>query len=488
MIRKLLSHEWKALRRSSFWTQSVVQAVFLGLFALYFILMALGLGFGAGFIIEESYPNRNVVEIFTGFFVLYLLTDLIMRFLLQKFPSVALNKYLTHNIKKDTLAHYVILKSIPQFFNILPLFAVIPFFLTHVISNLTGLQAGQWITTIILLIFINNFLSYMLDRLFGKQPIISIILLGLISSLIFLDFNGTFPIKEYLFSFYKTGFLNPIFLLSVVLALIVIYYSLFKLLRKNAYLETGASDEGEIRSAQSFTIFNHFGDIGKWMQLEAKLIWRNKRPKSYLWMSFLFLLYPFIIGIDSFNSRGLMILIGLFMTGAFALNYGQLLLSWNSSHFDLILTQNFPLKKYLKAKYYLLAFSCFVFGILTLPYGIININFLLIILTMCLFNIGVTIPIYIFLAVHASKKIDLTKGGMFNYEGFGAAHYMVMLPIMAVPLIIYAICRAFDQASLGISILAIIGIIGIVFHDYILEKAIESFHRKKYTLQNNLSQ
>lgn len=488
MIGKLLSHEWKAMRRSSFWKQSVVQAVFLALFALYFILMAFGVGFGAGILIEKFYPNRNVVQIFTGFFAFYLLTDLIVRFLLQKFPGFALNKYLTLNIKKDSLTHFVILKSIPQFFNVLPFFAVVPFFITHVISNFNGLQAWQWLITVVLLIFINNFLSYLLDRMFGKQPLISILILGVVATLIFFDFNGKLPIKEHLFSFYASGFLSPIFLIVIALTLVVVYYILFKLLRKNAYLETGTEEESVIKSNQAFTLFNHFGDIGKWMSLEAKLIWRNKRPKSYFLMSFLFMLYPFLAGLDSFNSRGMMIVMGLLLTGSFTLNYAILLISWNSSHFDLILTQNFPLKKYLRAKYYLLTLSCFVFGILSLPYGILNINFLLIILTMCLFNIGITIPFYIFFGIHAAKKIDLSNAGMFNYEGIGAGHYMTMIPIMLGPVIIYAICRAFGHGNFGIFVLALIGIIGIVFHDYILEKAIDSFHREKYTLQTNLSQ
>jgi len=242
MVRKLLSHEWKALRRSSFFTQSVVQTVFLGLFALYFILMALGLGFSAGFLINETFPDRNVVQIFTGFFLLYLLVDLITRFIMQKFPSIALNKYLTLNIKKDSLAHYVILKSLIQFFNFLPLFAIIPFFLTHVIADLGTIKSLQWLLTVLLLILINNFLSYYLDRLFGKQPVIAAILLGIIGTLIFMDFKGTFPLKESFFSFYNFGFLNPVFLIGVMLVLAAIYFILFRLLRSNAYLETGATE------------------------------------------------------------------------------------------------------------------------------------------------------------------------------------------------------------------------------------------------------
>ena len=65
MIFKLLSHQFKALRRSPFWTQSVVQTIVLGLFALYLLLMALGIGFTAPHFIQEFYPNENLIKNFS---------------------------------------------------------------------------------------------------------------------------------------------------------------------------------------------------------------------------------------------------------------------------------------------------------------------------------------------------------------------------------------------------------------------------------------
>jgi len=461
MLLKLLGHEWKALRRSSFWTQSLIQSIALAIFGLYFILMALGIGFAAGSLLEKIYPDSNVVAKFTSYFVLYLLVDLIMRFMLQKYPSMNLNHYLTLNIKKSTLTHFILIKSIGHYFNFLPLFAIVPFCFMHVLPNYGLTKSLVWLLVMTVSILVSNFLSFWIDRQFGKQPLISVILLAGVCTILYLEFKGLSTIVPFCEKLFEAYFFSPL----------TVYFLLFRLLKTNAYIESGNAVQSHTDSNFTFAFFKQFGEVGKWMQLEAKLIWRNKRSRMFLTLSLLATLYPFMMGLDSFDSNGMMIFLGLFMTGIFAMNYGQLLLSWNSSHFDLILTQNLSLLDYLKSKYYLLVLSCLFFSICTLPYAFFNLKFSVIILSMALYNVGVTIFIYLFLALYTSKKIDLAKGGMFNHEGLGAAHYLIFFPVLGIPMAIYAAFWFTVGADLAIIVLALIGIIGIAFHQKVLKYA-----------------
>ncbi|MEO1626917.1 MAG: DUF5687 family protein, partial [Bacteroidota bacterium] len=106
MLFQLLWQQWKKGVRSPILTQSIVQTVVLGLFALYLILSFLALGFVASDILEEVLPGADPFEVFSGLLVYYFFMDVLMRFFLQKFPSLAIKPYLTLPVRKGQLAHF----------------------------------------------------------------------------------------------------------------------------------------------------------------------------------------------------------------------------------------------------------------------------------------------------------------------------------------------------------------------------------------------
>lgn len=487
MLRTLLQHEWKSLRRSTFFTQSVLKSIGIGFIALYFALCALALGFAAGFILEEFYPEGNTIAIFSTFFLIYLLGDIVFRFMIQKFPSIAIHNYLTLNVPKSTLTHLILAKSSFHFFNYLPLFAVIPFFFMKVLPGVGTGKALLWLVTTILFIAINNYLSYYLDRQFGKKPVIASIVLGLIIGVLFLNYKGYIELLPILQDASETIFSNPLVTLLLFGILSGLYYLLFNFLRNNAYIDVGDSISKNSSSNLSFSFFNRFGDIGKWMQLESKLIWRNKRPRMFLYMSMIFLLYPFVIGIGNFQKTGFMIFIGIFLTGMFAMNYATLLISWNSQHFNLILTQNFPLHKYLKSKYTLLALSCIVLSFLSLPYCFLNYKFLIVVIAACCFNIGITLPMYMYIAIKNSKRIELTKSSVFNYEGMSAIHYLIIIPAFIAPMLIFLIFYLLKLPIVGIFAIGFVGLIGVAFKEKIINDLVKRFYKNRHHLQINLN-
>jgi hypothetical protein len=490
MFIKLLKHQRLELLRSSFWTTSLVQSLFLMLFALYFILNFVVLGFWAESLIENAYPDQDLVKVFSGFMVYYFLADIMIRFLMQKFPGIEIKKYLTLNVPKASLTHYIILKSLFSFFNLLPLFVVFPFFFKTVIKNLSIGGSLTWLLLMLSGILISNFLSYFLDRKIHKNSIFAFIILGGIAVYFSLEYRGDVQLMNNFQDGIESLYSHPMYLMLPIGILALIYGSLYIFLRAHVYLDEGATTAIKTINTYDFPLFKFFDSEGKWMQLESKMIWRNKRSRQFLLISILFLFYPFFFisnDTSGFNSRGTMILISLVMTGAFSLNYGQLLLSWNSSHFDTIITQNLSIRKYLKAKYYLLAVSNVVLFICSLPYAFLNVEFILIAFVMMLFNTGVVIWMYFFLSLYNSKKIDPSKGSMMNYEGIGAAHFLIIIPIIAVPLAIYLVFRLAGIPIMGIFTPGIIGLAGILLRSKFLNKAVATFNKRKYKLQNTFS-
>ena len=129
MIFKILKHDWLAFVRSPMLTQSIGQNILLGLFGLYMFLVLTSLGFLGGEMINERFPDVSVKEIIYKYLIYWWTFDLMFRFMLQKFPSMTLRRYLTLNISRKTICHFMVSRSIVSFFNIAPYFFIVPFYL-----------------------------------------------------------------------------------------------------------------------------------------------------------------------------------------------------------------------------------------------------------------------------------------------------------------------------------------------------------------------
>ncbi len=485
MFFKLFQHAWLSVRRSSIWTQSVIQNIILGFFGLYLLLNLLALGFIGGKLIEDFFPDQNPILVVSQYMIYYILTDIVMRFMIQKFPSLNLQHYMVQNIKKSSLAHYLNIRSLFSFFNLAPFFFIVPFYFMTAQSHI-GLI---WIIIMGLIVFVNHFIGYWIDKSLGKNIWLAGGILGAIMGLLYLDWKAFFKLSDFTQDFFFSMFQSPITVIVLLVILAGLYFMCHQILRKNAYLDEGIKEEKKYSSSE-FAFFNAFGPkLGRLMQLEAKLIWRNKRPKAYFMMSIMFLFYPLLfLGNGLIDSTGMLIFIGLILTGSLSLNHGQLLLSWNSEHFDFILAQNIKLKDYLTAKYTLLALSNFVFYFLSIPYLFVYPKVFYVATAMVFFNTGFTIFSYMFLAFANSKRIEINKGGMFSFEGFGAAHYLIILPIMIIPTLIYLAFKFMGQPTLGIVMIGVVGLIGILLKNYLLDRATKLMLKSKYSINSNFKQ
>ena len=100
---------------------------------------------------------------------------------------------------------------------------------------------------------------------------------------------------------------------------------------------------------------DRFGTVGALVTLELRLLWRNECPKYMTLLSLFFMAYG-LIDLPRRNgtfsdSIGVMIGVGIFLTGAFMINYGQFLISR-------IMSGKIDLNDYILAKSTLLSIGC----------------------------------------------------------------------------------------------------------------------------------
>lgn len=485
MLLTLLSHQWKAQLRSSIFQKSLVLNIILGLFILYFGSIFLLLGFGMHEILANFYPGQNVIGIFNGALLFCFLIDLFFRFLMQELPVLAVQPYLHLPISKNRLVHYVLVKSIPSIFNLFPLLFFVPFMFTTVIPAYGTTIALAWMAALFLVTLLNNFLLLYFKRLMSTKPLYTLGFGLAISLLMLLDYLHVVSLRAASEAVFGALFVTP-WLAAVPLVLVVGAYLLnFYYLRAHTYPEELKLRKTAEASGRDITFLNRFGELGKLIELELKLIWRHKRTKSVVSLSVVFLFYGFIFYGKGTYLEGfaMLIFVGIILSGMPMFNYGQFLPGWQSAHFDGLLTQkNISPYQFYAAKYWMMVPVTVLAFVLTLPYGFFGSKIILINAATLLYNIGVNVFVIFFFSVYNKERLDLSKGATFNWQGVGASKFVMMLPAMLLPILIYLPFGLMGVPYAGIAALGGLGLLGIIFRKQLLQWSANRFVAHKYKL------
>jgi hypothetical protein len=263
------------------------------------------------------------------------------------------------------------------------------------------------------------------------------------------------------------------------------YLIVYKFYAKNAYLENFEDSKKKNIKSTNISFLNRFEQIGKLIEVELKLIWRNKRSKSVAIVSFLFVFYGFILYPTGGQNAFSLILFGLIITGMFMLNYGQFLISWESGYFDGLLARNVQLSDYISAKFYLFTASVVAAFIFSLIYAYFGWKIVLFNAAVAVFNIGVTSWIVLYTATFSPKKIDLSKSSFMNYQGTGAQQFILMIPVMGLPVFLYGLFYLIIGETAGLISLFVAGGIGILLTKTFNKLLTERLREQRYKIASN---
>lgn len=490
MLTALLTHQWKETRRSSVFGKNIAVNIILGFFIAYFLLSFLILGFFIDELLRKAYPNQDPVAAFNGFLGFYLVVDLFMRFMLQDLPVLAIQPYLHLPIKKSSLLHYVLLKSVPSLFNLWPLIILVPFMVKLLVPAYGLPVALTWLAAVLLLIFFNNFLLIYFKRQLSSQPKFTLCFGLAVAGLVAADYFGLISLRGAATVAFGYLLAYPWALLLPALLLAAVYFLNYSFLKAHTYPEEIAIRKTTPVEGRDITFLNRFGDTGKLISLELKLIWRHKRSKSVLFMSLLILVYGFIFYPNQIYMQGfaMLIFVGIMMTGMFMFNYGQFVPSWQSSHFDALLTKRITPYQFYLAKFWFFVPASLAAFLVTLPYAYFGWKVVVINLAAFLFNIGVNVFVVFYFSVLNKSRIDLSKNSAFNWQGVGASKFVMMLPLILLPLLIYAPFGFMGVPYWGIFTLGSLGVLGFIFHRQMLNLVAQRFLAHKYKIATGFRQ
>ena len=484
MVLTLLSHQWKSFIRSRNAGRNIAIQILMGFILLYFLAIAIFVGIFLGDILKKSFPGRDTVKLFCGFILYYFLFDIILRFMLQDLPTLTIKPYLIQYIKRSTLIGFLNMRSLFSFFNLLPLVLIIPFALTSIASQYGLTIAVVFIMNIICLCIGNHFLVLFIKR----KTIINIwwLVAFLIVVLLFVaaDHFTIFSIRAISTQFFIRLLQLPWLFIVLLLWAIILFYNNYFFLKNNLYLEEGTKSS-ETNSISTYNWMQNFGIEGELMAIDLKMIMRNKRPRSVLMMSAFFLLYGLFFYKPQYidkNQLGMVLFGGVFLTGMAMGMYGQFLLSWQSSHFDEIMTANIGIRVYIKSKFILMIAMSTISLLLSLFYGFISWKIIPIEIAAYFFNIGIYTAFLGLLASRNYKGLDISKSGSFNYQGVGANLWLFPFVIVIIGVVIYLPFALIFNSWAGIIAIGIIGLISLLLQDWWIEIIVQQIEKNKYKI------
>ena len=487
MIPTLLSHAWKRFFRSPSVSKDIATQLTLGVIVLAVLGYSIAAGFALEGIIVKGLKQSHPVSFLNGLLIYYFIAEFVTRYFMQNVPALDAQPYLHLPIARSRMVNFLLKRSMASVMNVFVFLLFTPFALTVVANAYGTAQAWAWLLSLWLVSLANHFVvllfkKHLDDTVWGLLAFI--VVSGILAGSDYLGWFKLSSLSELAFDMTLQGYATPgaLFLLVVLL-----YFLAYRFLAGRLYPDERRVRENQGLRSANWAFLQHFGIIGTWMKIELKLILRHKRTRSVLSVNILVLFYLLILYSQVKNpyAYGYFLFLGTIATGIFVANYGQFLFSWQGKHFDFTLTQPTSVRLFVESKYWLLALFTGLWFLLSIPYLYFGWPILLANVASALFNIGINIFVVMNMAMWSPRSITLARGGTLNYEGMGAAQWVMGIPFIASPYLFYLPFKLLGYPIPGLVAVGMAGLIGIVFRRKLLDITCRRLSAMRYVIASN---
>ena len=477
MFKHFINLEWKQFRRASYFQKGLAIKILLFIAVLYFGGAAIMLGVGLFFILKKAIPTVDPIQTVNNFLIYWFLFDLLIRYFMQQLPVMNVKPLMTIPIKRSTVIHFLLGKTSISFFNFLPLFIFVPFSIVLLFHDYPIVNVLCWFVSMVALTLSNNFINFLINK--DNKAFYGI--LAVLVVFVGLEANGIFKVSQPIGQAFNFLYNNPYVAILPILIAVGLYRLNFNFIKKGFYLDDAISKKVKEVNATDLSWMNRFGAVAPFLKNDVKLIWRNVRPRQVMFMSFIFLFYGVIFYTQEVyrDMPAMLAFASMFVTGGFLMTFGQLVPSWDSEYYKMLMSQNIPYKTYLQSKWYLMVFAVVLSFILSTPYIYFGWDIYGMIAAGAVFNIGLNSFITLYGGVLNRVPVELNvKAKAFsNTNGFNPTQLLIALPKFALPMLLFYIPYKLISYEAGIIAIAIGGVLGIVFRNYIFN-IIESVYQK----------
>jgi uncharacterized membrane protein YqaE (UPF0057 family) len=478
MFKHFIWLEWKSFLRSASFGTNLAMKIILGLVAVYFLACFAIMGTAAFFILKEE--GFEPLQTVNKFMIYYFAVDLMVRYFLQKMPVMNIRPLLTLPIKKGTIVHFSLGKTALSFFNWTHALFFIPFTVVLLVKGY-GYQAILWNIAMFALVYFNNFINILINN----KDAVFYSVLAIFAGLGLTQYYNIFDITAYTQPFFQGMYdTNYLFLIPVIL-LVAAYYFSYQYFKSNLNLDEGLAKKSEVAQTENYTWLEQFGTLGTFLKNDIRLLRRNKRSKTTLIMSVVFIFYGllfFTSSIEAYDNPAMKVFAGIFVSGGFLFTFGQFIPSWDSAYYQLLMSQNIPYKEYIKSKWWLMVIGTVISTLLASFYIYFGVHTYLIVVVAAIFNIGVNSHLVMLGGAFVKTPIDLTtsKQAFGDKQAFNVKTMLIAIPKLVLPMILYAAGYYLFSPNIGLLFVALAGVIGFMFRNYMFTKIEKIYKSEKY--------
>jgi hypothetical protein len=479
MFKHFIKLEWKSFFRSASFATNLALKIVMGFMAIYFMVIFIAAGVGVFFLLKEEFHLEPLATV-NKYLIYYLVGDLVIRYFFQKMPVTNIKPLLNLPIKRDTIVHFSLGKTSISFFNMLHAFFFIPFTVVLLINGY-GFQVILWHFGIMALIYANNFINVLLNN----KDSVFYSLLAIVVSLGLAQYYQVFDVTNYTQPFFQGMYsTNFLFLIPILLAIVTYYFS-FDYFKKNLNLDTGLAKKSDEAKTENFTWLNQFGTLGTFLKNDIKLLKRNKRSRTTVIMSFLFIFYGLLFftnSIEAYQNPAMQVFAGIFVSGGFLFTFGQFVPSWDSAYYQLMMSQNIQYREYISSKWWLMVIGTLISTIIASFYLYFGWQTYMLIVVGAIYNIGVNSHLVMLGGAFVKTPIDLTMANKAfgDKQAFNIKTMLISIPKLAVPMILYVLGYSLFSANIGFLFVALAGVLGFAFRNKVFAMIEKIYKTEKY--------
>ena len=488
MFKMMFSLQWKEFNRGKSVGGKLVAKIFKWFGIIYFAFMAFMMGIIASayggplaeFPLKEDsiapflYVNKQLIYVFA-----YLI---VMRYFVQSLPVLNIKALLLTPLLKTKIVRFSLLKTVLTYFNILPLFFLIPFsFLLAQTGKFDIIGLIFWNINILGLIYVTNFFNFLLNN---KDKLLYAIggILALIKGL---EYYSIVDFTEYSEQFFYLFYSQPYAVSFTWLLVFWLYDYVYKYLLQGLYIDTGLQIKTKEAKMEDFSFLDRFGKTATFIKNDLRLLKRSKRARTAVYMGIGMLFYGMIfVPSEEILGSGFLFFGYLFSTGGFLFMFGSFVPSWDSQYYPLMMTQNIEYKEYLNSKWSLMIIGTVVSTVLaSFIYSFFGVNAVYAVLAGAFYNIGVNGYLTLWAGAYTKSPIDLNSSAnaFGDKKAFNAKTMLVGIPQMLLPVLVYYFTSQYYDHFTGCLAVAVLGTLGILLKPIAFNLILKAYKTEKYS-------
>ena len=480
MFKMFLKLNWKEFNRSKSLGGKTVAKVFKWFGIVYVAILSLAWGIILSWPKEEDvmapflYINKQLI-----YGLVYLV---VMRYFIQSLPVLNIKPLLLTPLLKKKIVRYVVLKTVPTYFNILPLFFLIPFSISLSQNDeFSALGLIFWNINLVGLIYLTNFFNFLLNN---KRNLIYVLgaFLALIKALDYYSIvDFTIYSEKFFYFFYET----PYVALFTWVLVFWLYNYVSTFFYNGLYIDKGIKSKVKEANLEDYSWLDSLGKTAVFIKNDLRLLKRSKRAKMAVYMGIGLLFYGLIFQSSEELLGSTFTFFGyLFSTGGFLFMFGSFVPSWDSQYYPLMMTQNIEYKEYLNSKWSLMIIGTIISTILaSFIYSFFGINAVFAVLAGSAYNMGINGYLTLWAGAYTKTPIDLnsSSNAFGDKKALNAKTILVGIPQMLVPILVYSFGNLYYDHMTACLLVAGLGFLGIFLKPFAFSLIMKAYKSEKYS-------